>query len=73
MHQRVVQVFNSHCAPEPPRADSNPSSKAAAALGRLTVAALKEKLKELNEPLDGKKVCVGNHRCVSVNFIEGWC
>ncbi|KAK9902765.1 hypothetical protein WJX75_005429 [Coccomyxa subellipsoidea] len=50
-----TKVFNSHCAPEPPRADSNPRSKAAAALGRLTVAALKEKLKELNEPLDGKK------------------
>ncbi len=50
----VVQVFKSHCAPEPPAASA--ASSAANAFARLTVAALKEKLKALDQPLDGKKV-----------------
>ncbi|CAL8466327.1 g5863 [Coccomyxa elongata] len=46
-----TKVFQSHCAPEPPAAKEDP----AAALAKLTVAALKVKLQELDRPLTGRK------------------
>ncbi|BDA51318.1 probable endonuclease 8 1 at N-terminal half [Coccomyxa sp. Obi] len=46
-----TKVFKSHCAPEPPAAKADP----AAALAKLTVAALKAKLQALDQPLTGRK------------------
>ena len=47
----MMQVFNSHCAPEPV-ANMQPE--------QLTVSELKGRLKDLNSPLNGRKV-----RCTS--------
>ena len=47
----MLQVFNSHCAPEPV-ANMQPE--------QLTVSELKGRLKDLNLPLNGRKVrCTG--------------
>lgn len=50
-------MFQSHCAPEPPAAKEDP----AAALAKLTVAALKAKLQALGQPLTGRKVRPSTH------------
>ena len=57
--QLSAQVFDSHCAPEP-IANMQPE--------QLTIAKLKERLKELNLPLNGRKVS----NCIHVNIYVLW-
>ncbi len=57
MYWLPLQVFDSHCAPEPV-ANMQPE--------QLTIAKLKDRLKELNLPLNGRKVCSPIHARICV-------